>query len=273
MDFLTGRFRHILLFNYAVEPALLTPYLPAYTELDFHNGSCFLSLVGVQLCDLKVYGIPLSPYRNYAQVNLRFYVRRRLENGNFRRGVVFLRQVVPHRLVALGARRIFNEKAVCHRLDCSLKETDQQSTQVEYGWYVRGRRHFLKAAFLEQPYFSVPSAERNFFVERHWGYCTQTDGGCLEYHFDHPPWPAYKAVDSSATASVEDFYGSPFTDIFRARPDSVFACRGSTISLTRGLRLRSVLLAPLPPLSKQTGPVPSPLSSKTVMAAKSRSQR
>ncbi len=58
MDFLTGRFRHILLFNYAVDPELLTSYLPAYTELDFHNGCCFLSLVGVQLFDLKVYGIP-----------------------------------------------------------------------------------------------------------------------------------------------------------------------------------------------------------------------
>lgn len=262
MEFLTGRFRHILLFNYAVEPEMLAPHLPAYTELDFHNGSCFLSLVGVQLFDLKVYGIPFPLYRNYAQVNLRFYVRRRLENGNQRHGVVFLRQIVPHRLIAWGARRIFNEKVVSHRTDCSRREAGQQSTLVEYGWYARRQRYFMKAAFEEQPFFPVPKTERNFFVERHWGYCTQKDGGCLEYRFDHPPWPAYKALDASAIASVGDFYGPPFSTILGSRPDSAFACSGSTISLTRGLRLRAEILDSLPSFSKQTGVIPSPLSTK-----------
>ncbi|MEJ2688469.1 MAG: DUF2071 domain-containing protein, partial [Deltaproteobacteria bacterium] len=253
MDFLSGRFRHILLFNYAVEPELLTPYLPAFTELDFHRGNCFLSLVGVQLQDLKVYGIPFPLHRNYAQVNLRFYVRRRLGNGACRSGVVFLRQVVPHRIIAWGARRIFNEKAVRHRIDCTLREVDQQSSLVEYGWYNRQQRHFIKAAFQEQSYFEVPAAERKFFVERHWGYCSQKDGGCLEYRFDHPPWPAYRALDASEVVSVGDFYGPPFTSVFDARPDSVFACRGSTILLGRGLRLHQGNLNPMTALPQQPG--------------------
>ncbi len=195
-------------------------------------------------------------------MNLRFYVRHRMENGNFRHGVVFLKQIVPHRLIAWGARRIFNEEAVSHRLDCSLRETDQQSTRVEYGWHVRQQRYYMKAAFQEQPYFSVPSAERKFFVDPHWGFSSQQDGGCLEYRFDHPPWPAYKAVEASAIASVGDFYGSPFTSILSAPPDSVFACRGSAISLTRGLRLRSGIHDPLPSLSKQPDVIPSPLSQR-----------
>ncbi len=267
MAFLTGRFRHILLFNYAVAPEVLTPYLPPYTELDFYNGCCFLSLVGVQLADLKLYGVPLPLYRNYAQINLRFYVRRRLEKGVSRHGVVFLKQVVPHRLIGWGARRIFNERVVSHRVDCTIRENGQQSIGAEYRWHVQQQRHYIKAAFREEPYFSASVAERIFFVERHWGYSTQKDGICLEYRLDHPPWPAYRAMDGCSAVSVADFYGPPFTAILATRPHSVFACRGSTIFLSKGLRVRPGIFNPLAAIPKQPDVAPSPLLHESALTA------
>jgi uncharacterized protein YqjF (DUF2071 family) len=236
MTFMTGRFRHIILFNYAVDPGLLAPYLPARTELDFHNGCSFISLVGLQALHLKVYGIPL--YRKYAQVNLRFYVRRRIDDQSWRHGVVFIKQVVPHHLIAWAARRMYNERMAAHRLDWLFENKEQGGKLVEYGWHFQGQRYFIKAAFGKQPLFPIPTADQDFFVHRHWGYSARKDGGCLEYRFDHPAWEPQRALDAETMVSVGNFYGPPFSEVLGRRPDSVFGCSGSPVSLSRGRLLQ-----------------------------------
>ena len=237
MGFLTGHFAHIILFNYAVEPGLLTPFLPAHTEVDTHNGRSFISLVGVQCLDLRTYGLPLFPFRNYAQVNLRFYVRRQVDAEGWRHGVVFIKQLIPHRLIAWTARLLFNEKATAHQVVCTIEERGWETVQVKYSWPFQEKRCRLKTAFRQQPLFAVPAAGRLFFVERHWGYAAQRDGSCLEYRFDHPPWLVYRPLDKMSLVSVADFFGPPFTELFHRPPDSVFACIGSAVSLSRGHRL------------------------------------
>jgi len=44
--FLTANWRYLAMPNFAVDPKILTPHVPAGTELDFHNDKTYLSVVG-----------------------------------------------------------------------------------------------------------------------------------------------------------------------------------------------------------------------------------
>ena len=65
--------------NYAVDPELLRPRVPAGTELDLQDGKCFVSLVGFMFLDTRVLGIPVPMHVNFEEVNLRFYIKREAE--------------------------------------------------------------------------------------------------------------------------------------------------------------------------------------------------
>ena len=74
--FLTAEWRNLVMLNYEVEPALLSNFIPAGTELARWEGKPFASLVGFRFLNTKVCGIPIPFHRNFEEVNLRFYVRR-----------------------------------------------------------------------------------------------------------------------------------------------------------------------------------------------------
>ncbi len=101
--FLTAEWRYLALLNFEVDPAVLAPLLPRETELDDSKGRHFISLVGFLFLDTRVLGVPAFLHRDFEEVNLRFYVRRKA-GGDTRRGVVFIREMVSLPLVAAAAR-------------------------------------------------------------------------------------------------------------------------------------------------------------------------
>src|SRR5438309_7442069 len=94
--------------NYTVDPRLLAPLVPLGTEIDFENGEPFLSVVGFLFLDTRLLGLPIPLHRDFEEVNLRFYVRKKSAD-TWRRGVVFVRELVPRRAVAMVARPFYGE--------------------------------------------------------------------------------------------------------------------------------------------------------------------
>ena len=88
--------------------------------LDFHNGSCYISVVAFQFLDTKVFGFPAFTKRNFDEINLRFYVKRRLPDHSERSGVVFVKEIVPSRLIAWAARTLYGENYNAMDMDLSL---------------------------------------------------------------------------------------------------------------------------------------------------------
>ncbi|MCA9269135.1 MAG: DUF2071 domain-containing protein, partial [Planctomycetales bacterium] len=82
--FLTAQWRHLAIANFEVDPQTLTPHLPGGTELDFHQGRTFVSLVGFQFRETRLRGWAVPGHVNFEEVNLRFYVRRFVD-GELRR--------------------------------------------------------------------------------------------------------------------------------------------------------------------------------------------
>ena len=84
------------------------PRLPFGTEIDLHDGKCFVSLVGFMFLDTRVMDFLIPFHVNFEEVNLRFYVRRETA-GEVRRGVVFIKEIVPRAAIAAVARRVYGE--------------------------------------------------------------------------------------------------------------------------------------------------------------------
>jgi len=79
--FLTAEWRWLAMANYAVDPALLRPRVPAGLELDLFERVALVSLVGFRFLRTRLLGVAVPFHRDFDEVNLRFYVRRRVDGG------------------------------------------------------------------------------------------------------------------------------------------------------------------------------------------------
>ena len=89
--------------NYAVNPAVLSPFLPAGVTLDLFDGKAYVSLVGFLFKDTKLFNIPIPWFGTFEEINLRFYVSR-IENGKVKR-----RKKHPASKIYLGINIIFQK--------------------------------------------------------------------------------------------------------------------------------------------------------------------
>jgi uncharacterized protein YqjF (DUF2071 family) len=233
--FLTAEWRDLILLNYEVEASLVQQFVPAGTELDCWQGRVFLSLVGFRFLNTKVFRLPVPFHRNFEEVNLRFYVRREATN-EVRRGVVFIREMVPRWAIAAVARTIYNENYIAlpmaHRIDRRAG-----SLNAEYSWRVRGAWNRIRASVADEPTLPKPGSQEEFIAEHYWGYASQLDGGCVEYRVAHPPWRVWSTQDASFEGSGEEIYDREFAAILRGQPASVFIAEGSAVSVYRGKRI------------------------------------
>jgi len=218
--------------NFEAEPARLARLVPRGTEIDVWNGRTYISLVGFLFLDTRVLGVGLPFHRDFEEVNLRFYVRYKAEDG-WRRGVTFIREIVPRDMVTWIANAVYNENYATMPMRHQLG-----NGSVCYEWRHRGKWNRLQAAFTGEPRIPDPGSEAEFIAEHYWGYTGQRDGGTVEYRVEHPPWRVWAnpAVDYDVDGVA--LYGEEFGSILRGRPTSAFLAEGSPISVSKPGRIR-----------------------------------
>lgn len=221
--------------NYEIDPAVLEPLVPRGTEIDLWHGRCFVSVVGFQFLNTRVLGVAVPFHRNFEEVNLRFYVRRLVEGG-VRRGVVFVKEVVPRRVLAWVANALYNEKYVALPMSCEDHAMDA-SRRLVYGWRLDGRWCRLGMTLAGEASLPEEASEEAFITEHYWGYTGQRDGSTLEYRVEHPRWKVWRAVDTELVCDVAALYGERFAPCLSARPSSSFVADGSAIVVRRGMGL------------------------------------
>jgi uncharacterized protein YqjF (DUF2071 family) len=236
--FLTAEWRHLLMLNYEVDPALLRPLVPAGTELDFWQGRALISIVAFRFLDTRLWGVPIPLHRNFDEINLRSYVRRRSE-GTWRRAVVFIREAVPRLAIAAVARLAYNEPYVALPMRHEIRMAGARSGEpglVRYQWK-QGRWYTAAAQTVGPAQRLGAGSEEEFITEHYWGYTSQRDGGCLEYQVEHPRWRIWQVSESRLDCDVERMYGGEYAEALRGRPCSAFVAEGSPIAVYRGVRL------------------------------------
>lgn len=267
--FLTAEWRHLAMLNYEIDPLALAPFVPAGTELDSWNGKFYVSMVGFLFLRTRIFGVPIPFHRNFEEVNLRFYVWRKADDG-WRRGVVFIKEIVPLTTIAFVARKFYNEPYIAlpmtHQI--TTKTSATQSTQprhseqsAEYAWRFRGEQHSLKMTVSGEAQPVQEGSEAEFITEHYWGYNAQRDGSTLEYRVEHPRWRTYGEADSKLNddadsrlggsnvsqigktekaelhCDVATLYGERFRESLSQNPSSAFLAEGSPITVYRGVKL------------------------------------
>ena len=237
--FLTAEWRHLVMLNYAVDPELLAPFVPAGVELDDFDGTTYASIVGFRFLRTRVWGMAIPGHRDFDEVNLRFYVRRRAPDG-VRRGVVFVRELVPRRAIAWAARVLYNEPYSVAPLASRIEMRESPHApprSAEYAWRWRGRpcRAAIEPADVARPL--TPGSLEEFIAEHYWGYTRQRDGGTKEYEVAHPSWHVAAALTATLEADVAALYGPQFAAALSAPPASAFWADGSAVRVYPGVRL------------------------------------
>lgn len=236
--FLTARWERLVLLNYEADPALLHPRVPAGTELDVWQGRCLISLVGFMFLDTRLLGVPIPGHRNFEEVNLRFYVRRRGDDGAWKRAVVFVRELVPRWAIAALARQLYNEPYLAVPMSHEIRVTPEAGGSALYGWRYAGASFELGVETHGPAQPLVPGSEAEFITEHYWGYTRQRDGGTLEYQVEHPPWNVWTAERARFSGPGELLYGPDFGPILAGPPVSAFLAVGSPIAVHQGVRLK-----------------------------------
>jgi uncharacterized protein len=218
--------------NYVVNPHLIAPLAPPGTEIDFEDGETFLSVVGFLFLDTRLLGLPVPLHRDFEEVNLRFYVRRKSAD-TWRRGVVFIRELVPRRAVALVARACYGENYLALPMKHKIEYIDT-NLSVEYSWR-RGRKWEslkMRATGTGEPQTIPAGSHAEFITEHYWGY-TSFRSGCGEYRVEHPRWKIWNASDFELNADVATLYGKQFAETLNQSSRSAFIAEGSPITIHR----------------------------------------
>lgn len=243
--FLTATWRHLAMLNYRVDPDLLAPLVPRGTELDAHDGVTYVSIVGFLFTDTRVLGIPIPFHRDFEELNLRFYVRRTV-GEEVRRGVVFVKELVPRRAIALVARLAYNEPYDARRMSHHFAKSATKSLYVSYSWQQHGGDWaHLSLTTAGKPQPLVPGSREEFITEHYWGYTRQRDGGTVEYRVDHPSWRVSHAERASVTGDLVELYGTALGSVLSTPPDSAFLAKGSEVMVHAPRRIPPRRPAPL----------------------------
>lgn len=227
--FFTARWQHLLIITHEVDPALLIPLLPPGLEPDLFEGRAHVSLVAFEFARLRIGGVPIPGASDFPEVNLRTYVR---EAGGVRRGVLFIREFVPRRLVTLAARVFYNEPYITTPMTWRLGR-HEGSIRVEHDITRGGRRHGFVVDAGHPPVAIREGSREHWFLEQEWGFGADRRGRALVYRVEHPPWRVHPGPRLRMDADFAALYGPPwgilnappaFTTLVEGSPVAVFPC-------------------------------------------------
>jgi len=229
MSFLKAEWRKLAIANYATDKDYLAEFIPAGTELDLWNGKCFVSLVGFMFKNTKLLGIKVPYHINFEEVNLRFYVKK-YENGKWKRGVVFIKEIVPKKALTFVANTVYNENY--ETMPMSHKWIENENSRiVEYLWSKSGKENKFQVTASKESFEIVSGSETEFITEHYWGYAKINSKKSNEYEVTHPKWKIYKVTDYKISVDFGITYGKKFNFLSSIKPDSVMLAEGSEITV------------------------------------------
>lgn len=214
--------------NFPIDPELLRPHVAAGTELDFYNGETYVSVVGFLFYHTVVLGLPIPRHRNFEEVNLRFYVRKR-SGDTWRRGVIFIRELVPKIAIAVTARVFYGEPYLALPMRSEVEDKDGL-VRAKYEWRRGKKWEGLAMTARGAARVSAAGSHEEFITEHYWGY-TARGAGTSEYRIEHPRWKFWPADSFEFSADVATLYGDKFVQPLSAVPRSAFIADGSFVSV------------------------------------------
>lgn len=235
MSFLKAEWRKLIMINYEIDPEILKPYVPKGTELDFFEGKCYVSLVGFMFQNTKLLGFKVPFHVNFEEVNLRFYVKRTVGEV-IKRGVVFIKEIVPKAAITFVANTIYNENYETQPMKHAWVE-DKKHLSVSYQWKKHNKWNEFSVVANNELLTIEENLAIEFIAEHYWGYAKKGKNKANEYEVKHPTWNYYPVTSFHIDVDFEANYGAEFSVLNSLKPLSVFLLEGSEISVENKVEL------------------------------------
>ena len=228
MNFLIANWTNLVMLNYEVPLKAFQHLIPFGTEADSFDGKYYFSIVIFDFEKTKIMGMPIPYFGNFVELNLRFYVKR-IEDNQVKRGVCFVKEYVPHAIVAFIAQSLYQEnyyklplsnKHQANKL--AFKVSDLDYLQLEY----EDQQTDLEKGSLDE-----------FILEHYWGYTAHDNLKTLEYAVQHPKWRINKITALNYKFDYTKLYGEDFAK-YLVEPASIVFTKGSDISVSFGKELK-----------------------------------
>jgi uncharacterized protein len=227
--FLSARWENLIMANYAVSHNVLKPYLPNGVELDMYQDKTYISLVGFMFKKTSIFNIPIPFLGTFEEINLRFYVKK-VESNTIKRGVVFINETVPYKLVAWLANKLYKEHYIAIPTKNKI-EIGKHAKSVAYQWKINNHWNNLtvNAAKTSEPMLAESIEE--FIFEHYYGYTKINTQLSQEYKVNHPRWEVNKVIDFTINCDFKAMYGNDFAFLNNQQPNSVIIAEGSQVSV------------------------------------------
>lgn len=235
--FLSATWEYLAMLNYEVDPAILLPHLPPYTEIDLFEGKALVSVVGFLFNNTKVLGIPWPFHTHFEEVNLRYYIKY-FDGQQWKRGVGFVSEIVPKPLIASIANLLYNEHYSSARMTHEIK-TDKDILSVSYQFKTKNQPwNNLAIKAVNKLEDIIPGSEAEFIFEHYSGYNKLNTHTTIEYAVEHPRWQIYPVTSHSLDCDIETLYGAAFAPFIKGvTPHSVFLAKGSDVIVRRPVKI------------------------------------
>lgn len=233
MNFLTAEWRKLVIINYEVDPKILEKYLPNGVEMDFWDEKCLVSVVGFMFLNTKLLGFSVPFHRDFEEVNLRFYVKK-WENQQWKRGVVFIKEMVPKKALSFIANTFYKEHYETLPMKHQISEKAEELV-VEYSWG-KNFSNKIKLIAKNNQQKMIENSDFEFITEHYFGY-TKNGNKTFEYEVTHPKWKNYEILNSEISINFEENYGKDFQFLQHQKPHSLLLAEGSEIEVKTKTKL------------------------------------
>lgn len=227
--FLRAEWNNLITANYVVPKELLAPYVPYKTELDLFEGNAYLSLVGFKFLNTKVFGLHIPMHVDFEKVNLRFYVKYH-DRGLIKRGVVFIKEIVPKIGISFIANNVFRERYATMKMT-HFNIDKGEHLETGYDWKHKDKWNKLSVVAEKRSKKIVPDSCEYFFTDHYWDYQKLSDTKTGEYNVEHPVWETLTVISYNIDCDFDALYGKEFAFLNQAEPASVIMTRGSEIRI------------------------------------------
>lgn len=227
--FLTARWEDLVMANYSVPPEILIPYLPKGVELDLFEGQAFVSLVGFMFKRTRLFGIPIPLMGTFEEINLRFYVKRKI-GDTYKRGVVFINETVPYKAVAFIANKLYKEHYISIPTKSQILQTESLKN-ISYQWKSKSGWNKIDITTDNTMTLMPHDSIEEFIFEHYYGYTKVSETESQEYKVNHPRWNINKVLSFDIQCDFLSMYGEDFSFLSHKNPDSVIFAEGSAVSV------------------------------------------
>jgi len=234
--FLTAEWKYLAMVNCIIDPAVLKPYVPKGTELDEHNGNCYVSLVAFRFLNTKIKGVAIPFHADFEEINLRFYVRRKSQDY-WRRGVVFIKEIVPRTMIAFVANNLYNENYIALDTGSDIDFVENMPTTAKYSWKSNNVQNYISISVRNDKKELLDGSEEDFIAEHYWSYSIGRNYKTTKYRVEHPNWYYWDADITDVCVDIENLYGRQFTEALYSEPHSAFLAEGSNVTVSHGVNI------------------------------------